>query len=144
MSSNSPHPHVLPLGIYLKIGMVLIVLTVVTVIAAQQDFGEFNLLIAMLIAGVKATLVALFFMHLKYDNKLYSILFLISLICLAVFISLILFDTMRRDDLNPIRGGHVNPTIEMYNNKEINPAETELSPATLPDSTKEAAKTTEH
>ena len=144
MSNSSTYPHILPLSLYLKIGSVLIFLTVITVGAAQINFGEFNLLIAMLIAGIKATLVAMYFMHLKYDNKLYSIAFLISLICLAVFIAIILFDTMRRDDLNPIRGGHVNPVIQMYRTEEITPAETESAPATESGSDQKAEETTEH
>ncbi|MBI5267625.1 MAG: cytochrome C oxidase subunit IV family protein, partial [candidate division Zixibacteria bacterium] len=49
------------------------------------------------VAAVKATLVLLFFMHLKYDNKLYAFAFLISIAFLAVFITFTLLDTLYRD-----------------------------------------------
>ena len=52
---------------YVNIGILLMVLTVVTVAAAQFDFGVLNVPIALLIASVKATFVALYFMHLKHE-----------------------------------------------------------------------------
>ena len=53
--------------LYIKIGLLLMVLTVITVGAAQFDFGPLNVTIALLIASVKATFVALYFMHLKHE-----------------------------------------------------------------------------
>jgi len=61
--------------------------------------GPFNLVVAVGIATVKAMLVALFFMHLYYDNKLFMGVFLSALAFLGIFIILTMFDTMRRDDL---------------------------------------------
>ena len=46
------------------------VLTVLTVVAAQFDFGSLNVVIAMAIAVTKATLVVLFFMHVRYSSRL--------------------------------------------------------------------------
>ena len=72
-SHNSNHEHVghiLPFKVYISVLLALLVLTVITVVAAQIDFGNFNMVIAMLIASVKALIVALFFMHLKYENPL--------------------------------------------------------------------------
>jgi len=62
-------PHVLPLSTYFAVWGALVVLTVITVAASRFDFGAANTVIAMFIATVKATLVALFFMHL-YHNML--------------------------------------------------------------------------
>ena len=56
--------------LYIKIGLLLMVLTVITVGAAQFDFGPLNVLIALLIASVKATFVALYFMHLKHEDTM--------------------------------------------------------------------------
>jgi len=89
----------LPLHVYLRVGSLLLILTAVTVIVAQFDFGPYNLLVAMLIAAVKASAVVLYFMHLKYDSKLYASVFLASIVFLAVFIVFIMFDTQRRGDL---------------------------------------------
>jgi cytochrome c oxidase subunit IV len=64
---NDEH-HIIPLATYFKIFGSLIVLTGLTVLAAQFDFGAFNTIVAFGIASVKATLVLGYFMHLKYDN----------------------------------------------------------------------------
>ena len=53
---------------YFNIWLLLMFLTVVTVGAAQFDFGSLNIPIAMLIASIKAGVVALHFMHLKYED----------------------------------------------------------------------------
>jgi cytochrome c oxidase subunit 4 len=96
--SDHSKPHVLPLSTYLMVGSALLVLTFVTVLVAQFHFGEWNLIVAMAVAAVKATLVLLFFMHLKYDNKIYAYAFLISIAFLAVFIVFTMIDTMTRDE----------------------------------------------
>jgi caa(3)-type oxidase subunit IV len=116
MSNNHTQPHVLPLSVYLKVGLFLIVLTGITVFAAQIDFGPWNLVIAFAIAAFKATLVALYFMHLKYDSRLYSVVFGIGIFLLAVFIIFIMFDTLRRGDLDPIKEKPINPYAIIYDN----------------------------
>ena len=99
MKDDTAQRHILPLNLYLAVVSALLVLTVITVTAAQMDFGQMNLLIAMGIAVVKATLVAMFFMHLKYDNRIYMLVFSGSLLFLGVFIIFTMFDTLRRGDI---------------------------------------------
>jgi len=100
MSNHSTeHHHILPLRVYFSVAAALLAFTVITVIIAQFQFGEFNLLIAMIIAAIKASLVALFFMHLKYDNRIYAVVFVGSLMFLAVFVIFTMFDTLRRGDI---------------------------------------------
>jgi len=91
--------HVTPLKIYLGVGAALFVLTVITVAVSYIDLGPFNLVVAMGIATVKAALVALVFMHLYYDDKLYLTIFIMALLMLSLFIVITLFDTLRRGDL---------------------------------------------
>lgn len=74
MASGGKH-HIIPFNVYIKVLSALLVLTVVTVVAAQFHFGAFNTVIAMLIASVKAGLVLAYFMHLKYDDRLYLVWF---------------------------------------------------------------------
>ncbi|MBC6414987.1 MAG: cytochrome C oxidase subunit IV family protein [Bdellovibrionales bacterium] len=62
----------------LSVLIALLILTVITVLVAQVDFGIFNAFFAMLIAGIKGALVLMYFMHLKYDEKIYSLIFGIS------------------------------------------------------------------
>jgi cytochrome c oxidase subunit IV len=101
-TTKSPHhPHILPLRLYIGIGLALLILTIITVWVAQIPLGPYNLVVALTIATIKAVLVGLFFMHLIYDNKLYLIIYALSLIILGIFIILTLFDTMQRGDLYP-------------------------------------------
>lgn len=85
MASGGAHDHhIIPLKVYFRVISILMVLTVVTVAASRVDFGHLNTVIAMLIASVKAGLVLTFFMHLKYDDKLYAVAFGTSVFFLGV------------------------------------------------------------
>lgn len=77
--------HIIPLSVYFKVITALMILTVVTVAVARVDFGSLNTIIAMAIASVKAGLVLAFFMHLKYDDKLYIVTFGTGIFFLIVF-----------------------------------------------------------
>ncbi len=93
MSANH---HIVPFYIYIRVLSALLVLTVLTVAVAQMDFGIFNVLIAMGIATIKAVLVLLFFMHLKYDNKLFPVIFLTGVFCLIVIFLFCELDILTR------------------------------------------------
>jgi len=67
--------HTIGLKSYLIILFWLLLLTGLTVGVSLVDFGSFNAFIAMLIATIKGVLVLLYFMHLKYDDKLYWVIF---------------------------------------------------------------------
>ena len=88
--------HITPVRTYLAIGAALMVMTAVTVYASFIDFGALNITIALAIASVKALLVAFFFMHLFWDNKIYLIIFAASLLFLTIFLTLTMFDTSNR------------------------------------------------
>ncbi|MDE0518866.1 MAG: hypothetical protein F4X95_03485 [Oligoflexia bacterium] len=84
MNTSTIHHPIVPLNLYIKVLLSLLVLTFLTVVVAQLDFGMLNTFIAMGIATVKAALVLLFFMHLKYDNKLFPVIFLTGVFLLVV------------------------------------------------------------
>lgn len=88
---------------YLYILLILLVLTVITVGAAQVNFGSptANVVIAMTIATIKASLVALFFMHLKDDKPINGLIFVSTLLFLAVFLGFCLVDADSRWDTRP-------------------------------------------
>jgi cytochrome c oxidase subunit 4 len=111
---SSDQHHIIPLRTYLNIAMALLGLTIVTVWVAQYDLGPVNLVVAMLIAVTKGTLVAMFFMHLKYTNKLYATVFIGALLMLAVFIVFTMFDTMSRGDIYAIKNGPINDRAIIY------------------------------
>lgn len=98
------HPHVLPLSVYLKVFGALLVLTVVTVLAARVDLGEWNVVIALAIATTKATLVAVIFMHLFWDAKFHSLILLSTVMFMAIFMSFTSFDLFHRGRADAIEG----------------------------------------
>lgn len=67
--------HIIPFNIYVKVALALIVLTFATVFFHWMHLGALAAPVAFLIAAVKAALVMLFFMGLKYDNKLNQVIF---------------------------------------------------------------------
>ena len=91
---HGPMGHVVPPAVLLAVFAVLVLLTVVTVAAATPrfDFGSWNVWIALAIATIKASLVALYFMHLRYDNPFYGLIFVTALLFLAVFLGIVLLD----------------------------------------------------
>lgn len=122
--ANSTHAHthehaehVLPLRVYFGVFAALLVLTAVTVIIAKFHFGAFNLIVAMAVAAVKASLVALIFMHLKYDNKVYMLIFVSSIVFLAIFIIFTMSDTMTRGNVDPMKARPIDPRAIIYQNK---------------------------
>jgi len=84
--------HVSPISLYLTIFMALMVLTGLTVFAAFIDLGQFNFLVAMIIAAFKATLVIWYFMHVKYASKLTKLTVATGLFFLAILLGLFLVD----------------------------------------------------
>lgn len=90
------HHHILPTRTALMIGGSLLFLTFVTVWIAGVDLGKLNFVVAMAVATTKAALVALFFMNLYYDRKENSVIFLTSLVFLAIFFVLTSMDLFFR------------------------------------------------
>jgi cytochrome c oxidase subunit 4 len=89
---DEAHPevgHVVPVRYLYAAGLALLVLTVVTVAVRYVDLGEANMPVALGIALVKATIVALIFMHLRWDRPFNllvlvgSIVFVLLLIAFA-------------------------------------------------------------
>lgn len=87
--------HVMPLKLLFSIFAALIVLTVLTVFVSQTDLGSWEIVITMLIATTKASLVAIYFMHLRYDNPFNAMVVVFSLLFVALFIGFTLIDVQR-------------------------------------------------
>lgn len=103
LQDGHSHHHIIPLKTYILVWGALMVLTVLTVIISRFDFGPLNTLIAVLVATIKGTLVALYFMHLRYDNKFNLIILLGSLFFVVIFFVPTLIDLTTRGDAIPIR-----------------------------------------
>lgn len=109
--------HVTPLRTYLIVAGALYVLTLITVAVARIDFGAWNLVVAMTVAATKAVLVAMFFMHLFYDNKLYATFFVSALVVLATFIVLTMFDVVRRDEIYEEQAPPIREAARIYDDQ---------------------------
>jgi len=93
--------HVASIKVLVGTGGSLLFLTIVTVLATKVDFGaNINLAIAMAIAVLKATLVVLFFMHLKYDRLFHSVVFVGALLAAALFVGFTLMDSNQYQQSN--------------------------------------------
>lgn len=88
--------HIVPYKIFIIIWILLLFLTFVTVLVSRINLGYFNILVAMIVATSKAALVVLFFMHLKYEDKLFKVMVFISFLVLGIFISFSFFDVAFR------------------------------------------------
>jgi cytochrome c oxidase subunit 4 len=94
-AKHEGYVHVVPLPILGAVFAALLLFTVLTVWVTRFDLGSWNLIIAMAIATVKASLVVLYFMHLRYDNAFNALIFIAALVFVALFISITLLDTMQ-------------------------------------------------
>jgi cytochrome c oxidase subunit 4 len=88
--------HIVSPVIYIIIGGSLLVLTGVTVGASYLELGIFNPIVAIAIACVKAVLVVLFFMHVKYSSKLTKLTVFAGLFTFLVLIGMTLSDYASR------------------------------------------------
>lgn len=91
--------------------LTLLVLTAITVAAAGVRFGSpaVNVVVALTIATVKASLVALYFMHLRHDRPMYALIFVTGLVFLGLLLMLTLVDVVTRLPVQP--AGAVAPIV---------------------------------
>ena len=93
---NEHEHHIVSPKIYAAIFLALLVLTTLTVVASFVEMGVFNPIVALAIAVIKAMLVVLFFMHVKYSTKLTKLTVGAGLFTFFVLISLTLTDYFTR------------------------------------------------
>jgi cytochrome c oxidase subunit 4 len=89
-------PHIVPIRTYFVIFGLLMLGTYLTVQAAFLDLGAFNTPIALAIAITKATVVVLYFMHVKYSPRLTKIVVMGSVLWLAILLVMTLGDYATR------------------------------------------------
>ena len=89
--------HIVSPKIYAVIFLTLMLGTAITVWAAFQNFGPFNIVIALAIASFKATLVVLYFMHARYSPKRTQLVIVCAIFWLAIMLTLTLADYQTRN-----------------------------------------------
>jgi cytochrome c oxidase subunit 4 len=120
---GNPHPdahgdghdhglaHTTPVSLLFAILGILLALTIATVAVTTIDLGaQGNLVVAMVIATVKAALVCTFFMHLLWDKKFNTVLFLTSVLFLILFLSMATTDR-----------GEYQPDVDAYGAQQLAP-----------------------
>ena len=103
------HSHISSVQFYVGIFLALVCLTILTVKVSYYDFGPANIIVALLIATMKAGLVATFFMHLAHDKLFNTLAFISAFLFLSVFIMLTNDDLGRRAQVDWVYGGTVDP-----------------------------------
>lgn len=97
--------HPMPVPVLLAVFFALTFLTIVTVGQASFDFGSWDILIVMVIATIKASLVMAFFMHMAFDKPFNVIVFLGSFIFVGLFVIFTLSDSQ-------MTSGSFEPQVE--------------------------------
>ncbi|CAN5320812.1 hypothetical protein BH18ACI2_BH18ACI2_07060 [soil metagenome] len=93
--------HVAPLKVYIGIFLTLMVMTAITVAVAYVNLGQFNKVVALGIASFNATLVVLYFMHVKYQSRLTKLVVVTGFFFLAILLGMTMIDYSSREWVNP-------------------------------------------
>ncbi len=87
------HPHITSMRLLVSVFLALVVLTAVTVGVTWFDMGDLNIWVALGIAVVKAALVVLYFMHLRWESPFNAIAFISALAFVALFLAFVMADS---------------------------------------------------
>lgn len=88
--------HVVPVRVYVLVFLTLILMTWVTALVSTIDMGRLNVFVALSIAIFKASLVILFFMHVKYGTRLTKFIVLAGLYWLTLLLFIAMVDLWTR------------------------------------------------
>ena len=96
MSMHAEEQHHSPYKVYFIVWSALLVLTAVTVGVSYVDMKNVTVLTAMLIAATKSMLVLLYFMHIRFEKPLFSVMILAAMLTYGTFVALTFVDYMYR------------------------------------------------
>ena len=88
--------HILSYGKLAAVYLALLALTVATVLITRVDLGAGKVWAALAIACIKSGLVIAFFMHMKYEARIFRIILFVALVTLATFIGVTFVDVLYR------------------------------------------------
>ena len=81
---------------YIVTWIALVILAAASIIVTSLDTGAAGIVIALLIASVKAVLILYFFMHLRYEKRFFRLAFLLPIVAFAFFIGFTFLDILYR------------------------------------------------
>lgn len=121
-SEGHSHHFIVPVRYYVGALVALLILTFITVLVAQFNFGSYNLIIAMLVAVIKAGVVISIFMGMKWDHGFNRVAFLGSLVFLFIFFLFVFSDVLFRGYRSPLESTQINLQSPV---KKLEPGEVE-------------------
>jgi len=90
---GAAHVHVVPLRLLFGVYFILLVFTAITVAVSRIDLGNYNIWVALIVAVIKGSLVALYFMHLRWDSHFNAIALVAAFFFVSLFIGLAMLDS---------------------------------------------------
>jgi cytochrome c oxidase subunit 4 len=108
-----------------------LILTGLTVKVSTIPLGPWNAVAALIFAAAKALLVALFFMHLLYDKKIYMVVVGTALLMLGIMLALTMADVLRRGDIYRYQEKPIHPQAEIYDHVKPDTAGAETDSASI-------------
>jgi cytochrome c oxidase subunit 4 len=99
-NAHENHHHVSPMWMYIATFTALLILTAITYAVSFANLGPMSLLVAMVVAAIKASLVIAFFMHLAFEDRFYLFVFVSGIIGIFIFFLFVLFDIAASGDMN--------------------------------------------
>jgi cytochrome c oxidase subunit IV len=110
VAENEHTEHIVKPATYMAIITSLLILTGLTVYAAYVNLGRYNIVVALAIATLKATLVVLFFMHAKYSPRRTQLVIIAGIFWLALLLFMTLSDYVSRVDYRGVHSPLTNVT----------------------------------
>ena len=95
-TSESIKADIIPYRISIRVMITLIILALLSVLFTQIYLGSLTVAIALIIAAIKSSLVLLFFMHLKFENRMFSLMVIGVVLLLGIVITLTMLDYLFR------------------------------------------------
>jgi cytochrome c oxidase subunit IV len=95
LESQGTH-HVVPYKTHVIVLLTLVVLTGLSVAVTSIELGPLTVTVALLLASTKAVLVLLFFMHLRFDNILYTVFLVLTLFSIISIVIITFLDYLFR------------------------------------------------
>ncbi len=96
MNSTERDAPIIRYRVYVYVWSCLIILTGLTLAAAYLEFSGLSILINIVIASLKASLVVWLFMHLKYESRLFKVMLLLAIATLTIVILITFLDVLFR------------------------------------------------
>jgi len=93
---NREEQHGIPARTYIFVWIALLLLTGLTIKAAQLRMGAWSMVANIAISSIKAGLVLWFFMHLKYEKLMFKLLLLVPIILVSIILGMTFFDIWYR------------------------------------------------